>query len=55
MTCEERRVSFVDGDSVSAVTAYPDLPASRDAPVVILAHGAEIIDVSAGWLRQLKH
>jgi predicted alpha/beta-hydrolase family hydrolase len=38
--CEERRVRFDGGDSISAVIGYPDGPESRDTPVVILAHGA---------------
>jgi uncharacterized protein len=40
MHCEERRILLAGGDSVSTVIAYPDVPASREAPVVVLAHGA---------------
>jgi len=37
---EQRRVLLANGESVSAVIAYPDVPALRHTPVVILAHGA---------------
>jgi len=38
--CEERPVLLDGGDRIAAVIGYPDGTASRDTPVVILAHGA---------------